>query len=395
MEQRILLAISTRSISRACSSARSRPASCRSRRTRCSPPPTTSSCSTTAAPARWSCPRRCCRLSRRCSTSLPFLKHVIVSGKRRARARCACNAAWRKPAREFAARADHVRRRVLLALFVGLDRHAEGHGARPFEPDPDRRALRQAGARHSGKRRRVLRGEAVLRLRARQRADLSAGGRRDRGADGRAADAGRGVQAPEGAQPDDLLRRADAVRGDAREPGLAAQGGAARCASAPRRARRCPPISASAGPSTSASTSSTASARPRCCTSSCPTGRATCATARPASRCPATRCAWSTSRAAKSATGEIGELQISGPTSAIQLLEQPRPRRCDVRRRVDAQRRQVHRRRRRLLHLRRPHRRHAQGGRHLRLAVRGRGGADDAPGRCWRRRWSARRTTRS
>ena len=53
-----------------------------------------------------------------------------------------------------------------------------------------------------------------------------------------------------------------------------------------RRRSACPPISASAGPITSASRSWTASARPRCCTSSCPTGRARCATAPPASRCP-------------------------------------------------------------------------------------------------------------
>ena len=48
--------------------------------------------------------------------------------------------------------------------------------------------------------------------------------------------------------------------------------------------------------------------------------------------------------------------------------------------RMDQDRRQVFDRRRRLLHLRRPQRRHAQGQRHLRLAVRGRGHADAAPG---------------
>ena len=52
-----------------------------------------------------------------------------------------------------------------------------------------------------------------------------------------------------------------------------------------------------------------------------------------------------------------------------------------VPRRLDAQRRQVLGRCRRLLRLRGPHRRHAQGGRHLRLADRGRVGADDASGR--------------
>ena len=42
---------------------------------------------------------------------------------------------------------DDPRRHVLLALFVGLDRHAQGHGARAFEPDSDRGAVREAGAR--------------------------------------------------------------------------------------------------------------------------------------------------------------------------------------------------------------------------------------------------------
>ena len=36
-----------------------------------------------------------------------------------------------------------------------------------------------------------------------------------------------------------------------------------------------------------------------------------------------------------------------------------------------------------------PHRRHAQGRRHLGVAVRGRGGADRRTRRCWKRRWSA------
>ena len=45
-------------------------------------------------------------------------------------------------------------------------------------------------------------------------------GRRDHGADGRAADAGRGVQAADGEEADDVLRRADAVRGNAGVAGI-------------------------------------------------------------------------------------------------------------------------------------------------------------------------------
>ena len=61
-----------------------------------------------------------------------------------------------------------------------------------------------------------------------------------------------------------------------------------------------------------ASTSSTASARPRCCTSSSPTARRRCATARPASRCPATRLRLVDDEGRDVAPGEIGELLVAG-----------------------------------------------------------------------------------
>jgi benzoate-CoA ligase len=60
------------------------------------------------------------------------------------------------------------------------------------------------------------------------------------------------------------------------------------CAPAPRRARRCRLASRRPSRRRSGSTFSTASARPRCCTSSFPTGPTTSATAPPASRCRAT-----------------------------------------------------------------------------------------------------------
>ena len=55
-----------------------------------------------------------------------------------------------------------------------------------------------------------------------------------------------------------------------------------------RRRSACRPMSASAGARNTAATFSTASARPRCCTSFCPTRRARPNTAPPASRCRAT-----------------------------------------------------------------------------------------------------------
>jgi len=52
---------------------------------------------------------------------------------------------------------------VLLALLLGFDGPAEGHGARSFELDANCRALCRPGPRHHRERYRVLRGKAVLR----------------------------------------------------------------------------------------------------------------------------------------------------------------------------------------------------------------------------------------
>ena len=155
------------------------------------------------------------------------------------------------------------------------------------------------------------------------------------------------------------------------------------CASAPQRAKRCRPTSASAGPSTSAWKSSTASGRPRCCTSSSPTGRARCAMARTGKPVPGYPIRLVDEHGHEVAPGELGELQINGPTSAIHYWNNrakslatfvgPWTRAGD----------KYSVRRGRLLHLRRALRRHAQGERHVRLAVRGRGGARDAS-RCAR-----------
>ena len=123
----------------------------------------------------------------------------------------------------------------------------QGHGAPPGQPDPDRRALRAAGAGHPRGRRRVLRGQALLRLRPGQRAHLPDGGRRDRRADGGAADAGRRVRPLAEAPADDLLWRPDAVCGDARQRRPAAAGRAAPAPLHLRRRSAARPRSAGAG----------------------------------------------------------------------------------------------------------------------------------------------------
>ena len=101
---------------------------------------------------------------------------------------------------------------------------------------------------------------------------------------------------PPGAEGDRLGRaragRPRIVQGRATVP--AAPGTTRRgCASRSRPARRCRRRSAPRGRSASAPPSWTGWARPRCCTSSSPTARATCATAPRERRCPDTSSRWS------------------------------------------------------------------------------------------------------
>ena len=155
----------------------------------------------------------------------PHVKHVVVSG---------ANAQGRPRLQDLLAasghvirdRADEPRRPVLLAVLVGIDRHAKGHRAHPDEHALHGRALRAPGARDSHRRRGVLGREALLRVRPRQFAQLPARRRRDDRTDGGAAHARGGVQAPQGASADDLLRRAHALRRAARESGAAEEAGA-------------------------------------------------------------------------------------------------------------------------------------------------------------------------
>ena len=130
----------------------------------------------------------------------------------------------------------------------------------PREPDRHRRALCDAACSASRERRLLLGGEVVFRLWPRQRADLSVGGRRHRRADRRAADPGSVLPHPAQAPLDDLLRRADPLRRIAREPDAPSAGARLRtCVSA---GEALPPDIGRRWSSASASTSSTASARP-------------------------------------------------------------------------------------------------------------------------------------
>ena len=106
------------------------------------------------------------------------LKTLVVAGRARrdGKPSFAKLLAGREPAR----RPNLRRRGRVLALFVRLDRHAEGRAACAFEPDGDGEALRPGRARHQRERRVLLGRQALSRLRARQRHELSDVGRRRR-----------------------------------------------------------------------------------------------------------------------------------------------------------------------------------------------------------------------
>ena len=170
---------------------------------------------------------------------------------------------------------------------------------------------------------------------------------------GRAADGRRRDAHPAGAPADDLLRRAHALRVDPRRRVARPRrrlGAPARAAS--RRARRCRGTSASGGASASAPTSSTASARPRCCTSSSRTATATSATAPPASPVPGYEVKLVDDDGEPAADGEEGALWVRGPSACAGYWNQREQEPRDVPRPVDAHRRSLPARRRRLLHLR-------------------------------------------
>jgi len=95
--------------------------------------------------------------------NLPFLKHVIVSG-----AGASGHKALKECSRRLTpalARADDLRRSVLLAVFLRLDRDAEGRRTRAFEHDRHRGSLRERRARRHRERRAFFRGEIVFCIR--------------------------------------------------------------------------------------------------------------------------------------------------------------------------------------------------------------------------------------
>ena len=114
----------------------------------------------------------------------------------------------------------HTRRHLrgrdgLLALLVGLHRHAQRRAPRAFEPDGDGAADRTGLPRHARGRCHLFGRQAVLRLRPRQFHVVSRCRSARPRAAARAADAGSGVPHAQAISADHVLRRADALCRDA------------------------------------------------------------------------------------------------------------------------------------------------------------------------------------
>ena len=229
----------------------------------------------TAAPRRCSSRRRCCPS---CSRSWASCRSSSTSSSRAAsrppsRSRLRGELAFQQP-RDFQA-ADTCADETAFWLYssgsTGMPKGVRHVHSSPMETA---RLTARAVPRHARGRRHLLGRQAVLRLRPRQRHVVPDVGRRDRRAAARAADAGGGVPHAQAAPADHVLRRADALRRDA---GLSA-GHAREQLAAPAPVRLGRRGAAGRGrqgvhaPS-SASTSSTASARPRCCTTTSATAR--------------------------------------------------------------------------------------------------------------------------
>ena len=153
------------------------------------------------------------KIAESAGAGISTLKKLIVVGDAERAASGFCRVAERRKPR--ACRRDLRRRSRVLALFVRLDRHAERRAACAFEPDGDRDELRAAGARHHRERRVFLGRQALSRLWARQRHELSDVGRRDDRAAAGPPGAGRDLRGAAARAADAVLRRADALRHDA------------------------------------------------------------------------------------------------------------------------------------------------------------------------------------
>ena len=275
---------------------------------------------------------------------------------------------------------DQPRRRRVLALFVGLDRPAQGGRPPPPRHGGLGRDLREAGARLPAHRQGVLRRQAVLRVRPRQRRVLPDERRRAERPLPAPADARRRLRAAHSPPPHALLRSAHALR---RHAGGEGGGAPVRSLVPPplRVGRRVPagrPLPAVARALRRGDRRRDRHDGERSHLPVQPPGRGAAGVVGPPR--PRLRVRDRRRRGAPRAGGRDRQPPRARRLHDGLLLEQARQDEGDALRPVDPDRGQVPPGRRRLLLVRRPRRRHAQGGRHLGLAGGGRGDADPASG---------------
>ena len=283
-----------------------------------------------------------------------------------------------KPA-DVRRRGHRRRRRRPARLHLRHHRPAQGDHALPPRRARDRRHLLRA--RPAPEPDDVFTGTPPLgfHLRPRRPGGLPAARRRQRAA------------AREGRRPDQLRRRGRRAHGvtvlftapTAYRAMLAAGAPSElcrRCAAASPPARRCPAATWQAVPRRHrACGSSTASAPPRCCTSSSPRPTTTSGPAPPAAPSPATPPRSSTTTGNPVPDGTLGRLAVRGPTGCRYLADD---RQAGLRPgRLEHHRRHLRPRRRRLLLVPGPHRRHDHLRRLQHRRAGGRAGAARPPGR--------------
>ena len=206
---------------------------------------------------------------------LPFLKHVFVSGGEPPPFALSLRGELQHPGGRIPGRRHLLRRDGVLALLVGLDRHAQGRAPRALEPHGDGAADRAGLPRHARGRPDLSRPPSCssptasatpcrFRCRSAPPPCCCPSGRRRSWCSARSSSTSR----PCSSACRRSTRRCWPIRRARPRTARSA------CACASRPARRCRPRSARPSAPSSASTCSTASAPPRCCTSTCATARA-------------------------------------------------------------------------------------------------------------------------
>ncbi len=231
--------------------------------------------------------------------------------------------ALNKPVR-FEAVNDRPRRRRAARLHLGHDRLAEGDDAFPSRYPDHRRRLRKAcAASHARRRVRRLAADR-LHLRARRPRRVSAALRRRRGAD-RKRHAAEPDRDHRDLQGDDLLHRADRLSRHARRDGR----GRRSFLAAARRFRRRNAAGAGlsrTGRNAPACRSSTASARPKCCMCSSPTGSTIRAPGSTGLPVPGYEAKVVDEEFNEVPRGAVGRLAVRGPTGCRYLADERQKR---------------------------------------------------------------------